>query len=485
MSDVFIAHVEEDAEIALRIALTLEETGYKTWCYEVDSIPGPSYIVRTGEAVAQSQAMVILISTHSLGSNQVTKEVIRAHESDKYFIPILCDITHVEFQKRQPEWREAIGSATSIRIPSEGVTAILPLIIDGLKAIGIQPGAKGDPARIDRIHRALNEIQGHPRELAKPIEEVKKVKPKRPLRAVIIAFAVVIVAIITMVFLLRQGGDSGKQAPGLSSTLTTTSPPATVTTTTPITKAPPSETSKPTTSTPVSSTTLPPASTPLLKPDLAIQDITWSPQSPSIGNDVTFTIIFSNLGKVKADASHVAYYIDDTFTDSIPVSSIDSGATAKVSFKWKAGSGTHKIKAIADFNNVIDESDETNNAKEIVFSGALTPDLIIQDIILTPTNPSQLSSGEMVFTATVKNQGNGAAGQFIVYYYVNGNQTASYNIDSLYAGQTTMAIYKQTLPWMGFSPGTYVLKVVVDATNSVAESDETNNTQTMTFSISK
>jgi len=51
VSDVFISHVEEDADIALEIALGLEEAGYTTWCYEADSIPGPSYLIRTGQPV--------------------------------------------------------------------------------------------------------------------------------------------------------------------------------------------------------------------------------------------------------------------------------------------------------------------------------------------------------------------------------------------------------------------------------------------------
>ena len=97
MSDVFISHVEEDAEIALEIALGLEEAGYTTWCYEVDSIPGPSYLIQTGQAVEQAKALVLIISPHSLGSRQVTKEVIRAHETDNEFIPVLRDITHIEF----------------------------------------------------------------------------------------------------------------------------------------------------------------------------------------------------------------------------------------------------------------------------------------------------------------------------------------------------------------------------------------------------
>ncbi len=119
MSDVFIAHVEEDSDVALDITLGLEEAGYATWCYEVDSIPGLSYLIQTGKAVEAARAVVVVISPHSVGSRQVTKEVVRAHESGKEFIPVLCGITHIEFQNRQPEWREAIGAATSISIPLE------------------------------------------------------------------------------------------------------------------------------------------------------------------------------------------------------------------------------------------------------------------------------------------------------------------------------------------------------------------------------
>ncbi len=106
MADTFVSHVEEDADIALEIALGLEEAGYTTWCYEIDSIPGPSYLIQTGQAVEVSRAIIVVISPNSLGSRQVTGEVIRAHESDTRFIPILRGITHAEFQSRQPEWRE-------------------------------------------------------------------------------------------------------------------------------------------------------------------------------------------------------------------------------------------------------------------------------------------------------------------------------------------------------------------------------------------
>jgi len=160
MSDVFISHVEEDADIALEITLGLEEAGYTTWCYDVDSIPGPSYLIQTKQAIEQSKAVILVISPHSLCSGQITKEVVRAGESNKEFIPVRRDITHIEFQNRQPEWRQAVGAAASIGIPLQGVTGVLPRIIAGLKSLGIHPRLKTDAGRVVQIREAIGELQG-------------------------------------------------------------------------------------------------------------------------------------------------------------------------------------------------------------------------------------------------------------------------------------------------------------------------------------
>ncbi|MFC1875218.1 TIR domain-containing protein [Chloroflexota bacterium] len=195
MSDVFISHVEKDSDIALELALGLEEAGFTTWCYELNSVPGPSYLVQTGQAVEQCNVVVLLISPHSLGSRQVTIEIVRAHECGKYFIPVLRGITHIEFQNRQPEWREAIGSATSICILQDRVANVLTRIIVGLKALGIQPLSKPKAARITMIKMALGihkekptcptpKVEAKktpvPRQPAKPAESVKVELPECP-----------------------------------------------------------------------------------------------------------------------------------------------------------------------------------------------------------------------------------------------------------------------------------------------------------------
>ncbi len=139
MGHIFISHVEEDQKIALEIAKGLEEAGYTTWYYERDGIPGVGYLEQVGKAIDQSQAIILIISPDSLGSNQVTNEVVRAYESRKPFIPVLQKINHDEFQRRQPIWRQALGDATSITIPPVGVSAILPRIIAGISSLGIHP----------------------------------------------------------------------------------------------------------------------------------------------------------------------------------------------------------------------------------------------------------------------------------------------------------------------------------------------------------
>jgi hypothetical protein len=141
MSDVFISHAEEDVSVALELAQGLRAAGYSTWCYEEDGAPGQSYLLQIDEEIESCQAVVVVISPDSLGSDQVSKEVVRAHESAKPFIPIRNGIAHVEFQQRRREWRMALGAAVSLEVPPEGTAAILPRILRGLEKLGVRPGA--------------------------------------------------------------------------------------------------------------------------------------------------------------------------------------------------------------------------------------------------------------------------------------------------------------------------------------------------------
>jgi hypothetical protein len=146
MRDVFISHAEEDANVSKEIANGLEGEGYTTWYYERDGdVPGIPHLDQSREAIEQSRAVILVISTHSIESHEVNTEVLYAHEIKKPIIPVRIDISHEEFKKRQPRWHFVIPTTVSVSISKEDkkekedIHSILPQIIKGLKKLEIYP----------------------------------------------------------------------------------------------------------------------------------------------------------------------------------------------------------------------------------------------------------------------------------------------------------------------------------------------------------
>jgi len=135
---IFVSHVEEDSKVAVEIATRLEKAGYRTWYFERDKTLGKDYLVETRNAIMQSQAFMLLISPQSLPSRQVNIEVVRAHECNKPFFPILIDIVHDEIALHQPGWSEVLGATTAITIPKQGAAYAMPDIIKGLEDARIE-----------------------------------------------------------------------------------------------------------------------------------------------------------------------------------------------------------------------------------------------------------------------------------------------------------------------------------------------------------
>ena len=126
MAQVFISYIEEDGHIAAALAHGLEEAGLAAWYYERDALPGVSYLRQIDSAIESCEVLVVIISNDAIGSKQMTNEIVRGFEVRRPIVPILWGLSHADFQKLQPEWRGAIGAATSIQIPQEGVRVILP-----------------------------------------------------------------------------------------------------------------------------------------------------------------------------------------------------------------------------------------------------------------------------------------------------------------------------------------------------------------------
>jgi len=214
MAQIFISFEKSDVGVAEQIATGLEAEGFVAWYYTRDSLPGVSYLDQTGEAVDKCQAVVLIISPRSVLSNQITLEVVRAHETQKKFLPVLLGISHEEFRSRRQEWRQALGAATSISVPEEGVPAIIPRMAAGLRAMGIAPAGSAS------AEAAL--LSGPPAPLAQGPRAASSVAPQKPSPSSFLspwrwgAIAVAILASLLLMFAVfhqMSGAHAGRPGP--------------------------------------------------------------------------------------------------------------------------------------------------------------------------------------------------------------------------------------------------------------------------------
>ena len=103
-------------------------------------------------------------------------------------------------------------------------------------------------------------------------------------------------------------------------------------------------------------------------PDLTISDLTCSPTSLTIGQSSSCTITVANNGSGNASLHTLeAFSINKGLTASLYSinGTLTAGEISRVSFSWTCTQPTTAIRAIVDPTNIIQESNENNNWKEI------------------------------------------------------------------------------------------------------------------------
>ncbi len=102
-----------------------------------------------------------------------------------------------------------------------------------------------------------------------------------------------------------------------------------------------------------------------LLPDLKIESISLNPESPKLGENITFTVTIKNNGPGDSPSNELKYNINgtnETYSGEIPVSALSAGNSTSGTFSWTPrNEGQIEVKATVDATNVVSESDETNN----------------------------------------------------------------------------------------------------------------------------
>ena len=107
------------------------------------------------------------------------------------------------------------------------------------------------------------------------------------------------------------------------------------------------------------------------RPNLAVVSLTYSPQVIYEGNTVTFEANICNNGDGDAAEFFVEFNIDSSEIDVVSVPSLTAGACTTVSTSWDATThGSYTITALADYNDMVYESDESDNSESNTFTVA-------------------------------------------------------------------------------------------------------------------
>jgi hypothetical protein len=114
---IFISHAQRDRAYATSLAKALKEAGLNVW--EPQELqPGENWGLKSGEALAEADAVVILLSPDSVASEWVRKEIEFALTSPRLkarLFPILLRPTRdIPWILRElPQWMDAVDPATA------------------------------------------------------------------------------------------------------------------------------------------------------------------------------------------------------------------------------------------------------------------------------------------------------------------------------------------------------------------------------------
>lgn len=212
----------------------------------------------------------------------------------------------------------------------------------------------------------------------------------------------------------------------------------------------------------------------VVKPDLQITAIAFSPSAPSVTDNVIMTITVKNNGTGPTVAGTSDIKLDSVKIGAVSYGVLAAGVSQNYNYNISAGVmtvGAHTFNVAADATNSSSELDETNNTMNKTVTVTGKPELAISNLSWTPVSPAV---GDTVsITARISNTGSASTVAGLVYFYLKGSNVGSVSYGVLTPGSfkdCTLVLNTKYLPL-----GSYAVKAFADGTNTTAEINETNN----------
>lgn len=214
--------------------------------------------------------------------------------------------------------------------------------------------------------------------------------------------------------------------------------------------------------------------------DLTVASITMDKTTANVLDNVIFTAAVYNGGTTAAETFFIRILINgETLGEDYKVSSLPGGGTFNLQIPYQVTKeGTNTIQIIADAQNNVTESDETNNAGTFEFTAATIarPDLTIPDeggLILSGTPQPGVPFDVQVKISNIGGEASSACKLLVT----RGNpqtdgcdRLAEAEIPALAAGVSTVVKVRLT-----FTENEDNIFFYADSGNEIVESNENNN----------
>ncbi|MCL5024422.1 MAG: discoidin domain-containing protein [Nitrospirae bacterium] len=206
--------------------------------------------------------------------------------------------------------------------------------------------------------------------------------------------------------------------------------------------------------------------------------------NPKEGETIQIAAVVYNVGVSAAGNVAVKFYDGDPAANGVQIGSDQiiptipaggAGQTGWVPYNTLGKAGQHKVYAVVDPSNVVEETAENNNIASSYFTVTGRPDFIAQDILFSPLSPEE---GDMVqVRATIRNGGSQAGSAFVRFYLgdpsAGGQQIGADMLVSANPSSnvSTGNVFLNTAERVGDNQ----IFLVIDPLNALDEIDETNN----------
>ncbi len=212
--------------------------------------------------------------------------------------------------------------------------------------------------------------------------------------------------------------------------------------------------------------------------DLFVEDITWTPEKPSVGDTVTFAVKVVNGGNLAAGETQVLLLsMPNDLEATLP--GVPAGGSTVVEFEWTAAPENVELFAVAEnYGNPDAEIDHDNNAIEKTYAATVLPDLVVTNIVWQPETPEL--GDEVIVAATVVNRGEGRAAAPSVAYSVEAGSFMTkggrLQIPDLNPGESADA----TFVWNA-GKGGHTFRTNVNSPRTLVETNYDNNETTADY----